>query len=224
MAAPRTPAGKPTDMRVSGPPISDPAAELPPTAKRVLAAARRVLERDGFAGLTLEAVQAESGENKAAVWYYFGGKRGLIIALADSIEQEDTKRLLEGFARGDLGDDRLERFIGVQHDGILRDDYRVFWELLPHMVRDPEMRKKLARLLEWYREVDRRALAPEGVDPDDATLRRLAMLTNAVSDGLGLQLTADPSVDLDGALELWRRLIAAVLVEIEAGGGPLTST
>jgi hypothetical protein len=91
------------------------------------------------------------------------------------------------------------------------------------MVRDREMRERLARLMEWYREVDRRALAPGGVDPADATLRRLAMLTNAVSDGLGVQLSADPAVDLDGALALWRRLITAVLAEVEAGGGPLIS-
>ena len=205
------------------PPIDDPSAELPPTAKRVLAAARRVLEREGFAGLTLEAVQAESGENKSAVWYYFGGKRGLIVALADSIEQEDTRRLLDGLAADGRGSDQVDRFITVQRDGIRRDDYRVFWELLPHMVRDREMREKLARLMEWYREVDRRALAPGGVDPADATLQRLAMLTNAVSDGLGVQLSADPAVDLDGALALWRHIIAAVLAEVEAGGGPLIS-
>jgi AcrR family transcriptional regulator len=181
-----------------------------------------VLERDGFSGLTLEAVQVECGENKSAVWYYFGGKRGLILALADSIEQEDTKRLLDGLAAGDGSGDRLARFMDVQREGIRRDEYRIFWELLPHMVRDPQMRATLARLMSWYREVDRRALAPEGVDPDDRALQRLAMLTNAVADGLGVQFTADPFVDLDGALALWERLIAAVLAEVEVGGGPLT--
>ena len=33
-----------------------PLAELPATARRILEAARRILERDGFAGLTYEAM------------------------------------------------------------------------------------------------------------------------------------------------------------------------
>ncbi|MEE4274421.1 MAG: TetR family transcriptional regulator, partial [Thermoleophilia bacterium] len=45
----------------------DAAAELSPTARRILAAARRVLGRAGFKGLTLEAIAAEAGENKASI-------------------------------------------------------------------------------------------------------------------------------------------------------------
>ena len=43
-------------------------------------AARTILARDGFAALTLEAVAAEAGVNKASTRYYFGNKEGLINA------------------------------------------------------------------------------------------------------------------------------------------------
>ena len=198
-------------------------AELPPTAQRVLAAARRVLARDGFSGLTLEAVATESGENKSAVWYYFSGKRGLIMALADSVEQNDTARLLDHDSAADPAADPLDRFMAIQRGGIGRDDYRIFYDLLPHMLRDQEMHGRLARLMEWYLEVDRQALAPVGVDPDDPVLLQLAMLTTAVADGLGVQFSVNPDMDLDGALDLWRRLIGAVLAEVAGIGGPPTS-
>ena len=48
-------------MRRSGaPPADGPGSNLPPTARRLVAAARRVLVRDGFNAITVEAVAAEA--------------------------------------------------------------------------------------------------------------------------------------------------------------------
>ena len=76
------------------PPTADPAEDLSPTAKRLLAAARRVLARDGFSGLTLEAITAEAGENKAAIRYHFGGKDALITTLVEWLDHDDSVRLV----------------------------------------------------------------------------------------------------------------------------------
>jgi len=65
--APRPPEGRPA-MRS---PLS---RRLHPTAKKILAAARRILAERGYHGLTLQAISIEAGVNKAGVWYYFGGK------------------------------------------------------------------------------------------------------------------------------------------------------
>ena len=145
------------------------------------------------------------------------------MALADSVEQNDTARLLDHDSAADPAADPLDRFMAIQRGGIGRDDYRIFYDLLPHMLRDQEMHGRLARLMEWYLEVDRQALAPVGVDPDDPVLLQLAMLTTAVADGLGVQFSVNPDMDLDGALDLWRRLIGAVLAEVAGIGGPPTS-
>jgi AcrR family transcriptional regulator len=67
-----------------GLPVRDPLPDLPPTARRILTAAQRVLVRDGFRDLTFQAVGAEAGENPALTRYYFGSKAGLIEALVDS--------------------------------------------------------------------------------------------------------------------------------------------
>jgi len=195
-------------------PIADPAAELPPTAQRILAAAQRVLAREGFAGLTLEAISAEAGENKSAVWYYFGGKDGLITALVHSFDHEDSRQLLEQLASDDGERDRLEVFVRVQRDGARRlDMYRSYFDLLPHMLRDKKLCEGLAKLMIWYRDLDQWALAPLSSSPD---LEALCMLTVAVTDGLAIQYAADREVDIDAAFALWERLIRTALEQPES--------
>ena len=68
-------------------------ADLSPTARRLLEAARRLLERQGYEALTLEAIGREAGENKSLVWYHFGGKPGLLVALADWILYDQLREL-----------------------------------------------------------------------------------------------------------------------------------
>jgi len=202
-------------------PIADPAAELPPTAQRILAAAQRVLARSGFAGLTLEAISAEAGENKSAVWYYFGGKDGLITALVHSFDHEDSRQLLEQLGT-DTGDhDRLEVFIQVQRDGARRlGMYRPFFDLLPHVLRDKKLCEGLAKLMIWYRDLDQWALA---LNTTSAELKALCMLTVAVTDGLAIQYAADREVDIDAAFDLWERLVRTVLERPEALSSPRAS-
>ena len=65
---------------------------LSPTARNLLDAARRILLKRGYAGVTLEAVALEAGEDAPTIKRHFGSKAGLIHALFD-----------------ELGDDILER-------------------------------------------------------------------------------------------------------------------
>ncbi|HET6476143.1 MAG TPA: helix-turn-helix domain-containing protein, partial [Thermoleophilia bacterium] len=41
--------------------------EFPPTARKLLVAARRVLVRNGYPGLTMQAIERESGINRALI-------------------------------------------------------------------------------------------------------------------------------------------------------------
>lgn len=216
MGAPKRLAAAQATRRVADPPVGDPIAELSPSARRLLAAAQRILARDGFTGLTLEALQAESGMNKSAVWYHFGGKPGLIAALVDVVEQEDSRRLLDEVAKGTSLEDRLDAFVGQQRQFETHaDEYAQFFELLPHILRDDQLRGNFARQLAWYREIDETVVAPEGASPDDPTLQALSMLTVAVADGLAIQYAADPDCDMSAALDLWKRLIRAAVDEVK---------
>jgi len=192
--------------------LTDPAAELSPTAMKLLDASRRIVSRDGFPGLTLEAIQAESGMNKSLVWYHFGGKPGLIATLVAQVEHEYSRLILDEIARGTDVRRRLDVFIEQQSDPSRgAGEYTLFFELLPHILRDPELRVRFGEVFDRYRQLDRRTLTPDNEAPDSPEFEALSYLTVAVADGLAIQYAADPEIDLRAALALWKRLISSVL-------------
>ena len=58
----------------------------------ILDAAFRILARDGYQGLTARNVAEEAGTNLALVNYYFGGKKGMLLALYDRLERDRYER------------------------------------------------------------------------------------------------------------------------------------
>jgi AcrR family transcriptional regulator len=196
------------------PPTADPAEDLSPTAKRLLAAARRVLARDGFSGLTLEAITAEAGENKAAIRYHFGGKDALITTLVEWLDHDDSVRLVAQLQEERSRSARLDLLLELQREGCRsHEENQLFFDLLPHVLRDPELRARLGELYAWYRELDGWVLAPDAEGSRD-DVRRLAALAIAVGDGLTIQCAADHSFDVDAVYALWERLFRDALEEL----------
>jgi len=64
---------------------SRPSRQLHPTAQKIMAAAKRILTERGYQALTLQGISAEANVNKSGVWYYFGGKQQLVLALLDDV-------------------------------------------------------------------------------------------------------------------------------------------
>lgn len=62
------------------------------TSDAILAAAFRILARDGYEALTARNVAHEAGTNLALVNYYFGGKKGMLLALYDRLERDRYER------------------------------------------------------------------------------------------------------------------------------------
>lgn len=188
---------------------ADPAADLSPTAQRILEASKRLLDERGFAGLTFEAIAAEAHENKASIRYHFGNKAGLIEALADSVVHDDNMTLLRTLGRPeDGGADRVEMLLAMhRHSTKAQLGYRRFWDLFPQLIRDDELRIRMAELYRWYRDLDEWALAPDA----DARLKHeldpLCAITVAVCDGLAEQIAADPDFDVDTVFDYWEGVV-----------------
>lgn len=183
-------------------------AALSPTARRLVAAARRLLARDGFEALTVEAVAAEAGAYRDAVRYHFGSKAAFVATVVDALAHEQS---LEG-ARKTLGlpagAARVRALVDA--DRRLTEDlssFRDFFTILPHALRDDELRERVARLYDWYR-----ALYVEALDGDDAArsagLAAYAHLMAAMTDGLAVQKLLDSgNVDLDALYRLWAGML-----------------
>ena len=191
-----------------------------PTAVRILEAAKKILSERGYAKLTLQAVEEESGEYRALVAYYFGSKQGLVDAIIDSLMDAEDEALREHLEGIEEPEERVRTLIDEQRQ-ISADwrGFRAFYELLPHIMRDDRLREDLAADYAKSRELDRQTLAAgrpgggsAGAGGED--LDKLAALSVAIVEGLAVQYAADQEhFDHDGTYRLWEDMVLAYLRE-----------
>lgn len=204
--------------------FDDPLSSLPETGRKLLIAAKEIVAEEGFEALTLNALSERAGENKAMVSYYFGNKAGLVAAVLDSVihdEYLDSRDRMKDVAPGE----RSERLVAeMRRMAAAVADFRVFFELLPHVLRDQMLRRRIAVLYQWYWSVKLQWLGVEDApgalaDPD---LLGLAQVLSAVIDGLAIQAAIDPDLDLANPYRIFSRMLEAALpgsLEGDDGGG-----
>jgi AcrR family transcriptional regulator len=194
------------------PSVDDPLEELPPTARRLLAAARHLLAEGGFGALSLQAIAREAGESKGSVSYYFRNKQGLVVALVDSLVHDANRALLTETAGLPVGGQRVHALVeGEQRISMDVQAFTGFFEVLPHALRDPALRPRVAGLYESYRQTVMTCL---GADTGEVTAPRLlplAALMIAVVDGLSIQMGLDPGFDVRVPFRTWESMLAAHL-------------
>jgi AcrR family transcriptional regulator len=194
--------------------LEDPMEALAPTAQRLLAAAQRLLTSGGFEALKLSAIARAAGESKASIGYHFGNKAGLVTALVDSFAHDANRGLIEDTGELPRGEERIHALIdGETRIAADAESYQSFFEVLPHALRDEDLRERVAALYDGYRETVLRCL--DAADPAaKEQLRPFAMLMIAIVDGLAIQHVLDPDgADVAAATDLWERLVRPYLTE-----------
>jgi len=188
-------------------------AALPPTARRILAAAQTILAERGYGDLTMSAIERESGANRALVSYYFGGKAGLLAALVESLFQNPDVGYVEEIST-ETGPERTERFLDWQRRVSANDRVnRMLYELLPHALRDPDVRARFADEYRVYRRIDADCLSSTPAGLSDEELESLAAVSIAVVEGLGIQRALDPQgFDHARAWRSWNDVIGRYLL------------
>jgi len=182
--------------------LEDPVAGLHPAAQRVVLGAMRVLVSKGFSRLTLAEISAASGENVAAVKYYFGNKAGLVDVLLRTVVYNELKLLTRPRRRANSGLSNLTQDIRVLSTPDRSD--RILMELVPLALRDRKLREHLRQYYKTFFELHLEQLATgASVDPDmRARMAGFAMILSAVADGLTIQaMVGSPHFDLDVALQ-----------------------
>ena len=191
----------------------DPTAQLSPTARKLVAAARRLLARGGYEALTVEAVAAEAGAYRDSVRYYFGSKAAFVAAVVDSLSHDQSLSAVAETQAARGGDERVHGL--VAGDRRLVDDraaFRDFFAILPHVVLDDELRERVAALYEWYRDLYVEGLG-DATAVDEGRLRAFASLMVAMTDGLAVQKLLDPDgVRLEPLFELWESMLRGALL------------
>jgi AcrR family transcriptional regulator len=80
------------------------------TRARLVATARAMFLRDGYASTSLERVAEEAGYSKGAVYSNFGGKDDLCLAVLDSIQSEVAEAVLTALDGAATFDEALQVF------------------------------------------------------------------------------------------------------------------
>jgi AcrR family transcriptional regulator len=196
------------------PAFEDPLAALPATAQKLLLAAKDIIANDGFDALTLNAVSAASGENKAMISYYFGNKAGLVAAVVDSVVHDEYVSSRDRMQAAVGPGPRSRRLTDeMRRVDAASGEFRVFFELLPHVLRDETLRRRIAVLYRWYWGVklDWLGIDSQAGALDDPDLLGLSQLLSAVIDGLAIQAAIDPDIDLANPYRVFGKMFEASL-------------
>ena len=81
----------------------------------ILAAARRLFEREGPAAVSMDRVAEEAGVGKGTLYRRFGDRAGLALALLDARERELQEEVIRGPAPLGPGAPPLERIVAFGH-------------------------------------------------------------------------------------------------------------
>ncbi|MGW5050147.1 TetR/AcrR family transcriptional regulator [Actinokineospora sp. NPDC004072] len=166
---------------------------------QLLAAARTLLQRKGYARITARDLVAESGTNLASIGYHFGSKAGLLNAALGEVFDEWMAQL-SAVAMADPHASPVERAHLTWATLLTHlDDQRPlllsFIEALAQADREPNLRAQLADLQHRLRTgIAALVSASCGGDPtpDDPRCTAVASFVLAACDGLALQWVIDP--------------------------------
>jgi AcrR family transcriptional regulator len=192
----------------------------PTHREALLDAARTLLRTQGYGNITARDLVAASNTNLASIGYHFGSKEALLNEAIGSALEEWAETMAKTTDAGE-GKTPLER-LNISAAALLdefdqvRPFYLAFIEALARSARSPELAAQLGR--HYERQRDRVAgilTATLGPDLDPAIARQLATTMIAVTDGLMLQLFADPT-KVPTSEELTSNLQA--LLAVRAGG------
>ena len=168
------------------------------TRQQLLDAAATVFARRGYAAASVDEIADAAGYTKGAVYANFETKQDLFLALMDrqTAQQEQALAGLTqpgrpvGEAMTDLGQVAAPTDPEAWQWGLLT------LEFLLYALREPSLRAQLAERFESMRQYLAEQLAPYLAERDGAPrldARDLAIVAMALSTGLGVQATIEPT-------------------------------
>jgi AcrR family transcriptional regulator len=84
--------------------------------ERILDSAIQLFSERGYAGTGVHEIARRAGIEKAALYWHFGSKEGLLAAVLDRMDAEFIERIQRRVAKSGGSDDRLDLFV----DGLKR--------------------------------------------------------------------------------------------------------
>lgn len=143
----------------------------PTTYETILQAANAIVQRDGVARLTIEAVAREAGVSKGGVLYHFPSKEALVTGMVTRLIDHFEDDLHQALAAEPPGPGRWLRAYIRASSSLEQQSPDVTASFLAAMGTNPDL---LAPLRQRY-QAWQQAAEQDGIAPAEATLLRLAV-------------------------------------------------
>ena len=185
-------------------------AYLESRRRQIMDAAAACFARDGFHRTTMADIVAETGLSAGAIYRYFPAKEDIVAAIAAEHHEREAAVLAADAGPGELLRDLARVSLGRLADPAEQRWRRVTVQLWSEALRTERVmgivRSGLDEPLEIIAGVLRRGQqdgsVPAGVDPES-----MARVCAAIFQGLVLQQTWDPGLDIDGYIDAVLALI-----------------
>jgi len=177
------------------------------TRAKVIAAARDVLNAQGYSGATMHAIRAACGMSLGAIQHQFPTKAKIMAAVAAEFSEYRIGVYAEAIRRGTTPRESMENLLEANFAMVSLPEMAALLEI--HLARrnDPDLDREVAH---GSRRFDRRVrlwayriLHAAGVDDDDKR-ETLQLLNNAVSRGLTIEYIRNPDPGLmERSVRVW---------------------
>lgn len=194
-----------------------PGRKVPEEQRRleILKAAYRVAARERLTGLTAQAVAAEAGVSKGLVFFHFGNRDALLVALLEwllaiTLVGPEMPESIEGRTPAERMLSAIRR--DVQALPRQRERVALFFDFWVMGTRHPAVQRAIRAALDRYRDAFR-PLAQAVVDADPARYTRtgaegLAGVAAGFIEGCALQVVMDPDrFDVDSYMRTLTALV-----------------
>ena len=182
--------------------------------RHLLRAAFTVAVEDGLAGLTTRAVAAEAGVSQGLVFFHFGNREALLVALLDWLLASVLRHRADRLGPDASPAERLYDLVARELAGLPAHRARVqmlfdYWVM---GMRHLDVQTRIRHALDAYRhDFQPYAEAVIAADPDrfaGTTSEGMATAVTALVEGVALQVVIDPSgIDLNAVYAALRALV-----------------
>jgi AcrR family transcriptional regulator len=128
------------------------------TRKRIVDAALKTLQKEGFAGATSRAIARAGGFNQALIFYHFGSLDGLLLAALDQTSEERLARYRDAVANAETAEDLAEVAASIYAEDRDRGHMTVVSQMVAGSVARPELAKEVVARMEPWIELCEEAL------------------------------------------------------------------
>lgn len=204
-------------------PFADPLGSLTKSAQKIIEAGSWILATEGYDSLTYERIARVAGVNKSSIRNNFGSKAGVVAAVVDAMIHDGCIELSETLTEAG-SEERVRRAVQGVRGLSSAETFRGFFDVLPHALRDPELRERLCRLYEWRYKETRKWIGSNAADaaaPSAQLQVGIARLMTAIIDGLSIQVALEiipEDCDLGPPLEALVFLLEGVPEELNPAG------